>query len=202
MGYVYVLSNEAMPGLVKIGFTESDIVSRISQLYTTGVPLPFEVEFAALVENAKGVEGALHSAFGPYRINQKREYFRILPSQAVAILKLLHKGEDTTQQVADEVDKSLEPAERTATKEARKRRPNYNFAELGIPIDSILTSTSTEETAIVVGPTTVRYQENEMSLSEATRRDRKITYPLAPTPFWIFNGSILKDLYEEAHGEE
>ena len=38
-GYVYVLTNEAMPGLVKIGrTTANDPQTRVSNLYTTGVP--------------------------------------------------------------------------------------------------------------------------------------------------------------------
>jgi hypothetical protein len=40
---VYVLTNAAMPGLTKIGkTTQEDVKSRLSQLYTTGVPVPFE----------------------------------------------------------------------------------------------------------------------------------------------------------------
>jgi hypothetical protein len=35
---VYVLTNEAMPGLVKIGRTTGDLASRIRGLYQTGVP--------------------------------------------------------------------------------------------------------------------------------------------------------------------
>jgi hypothetical protein len=54
MAIVYVLTNEAMPGLVKIGMTDdTNPDTRVSQLYSTGVPLPFEVE------------QALHSAFAP-----------------------------------------------------------------------------------------------------------------------------------------
>ena len=41
--YVYVLTNPAMPGLVKIGRTDSsDPTTRVTQLYPTGVPVPFE----------------------------------------------------------------------------------------------------------------------------------------------------------------
>ena len=42
-GTVYVLTNPAMPDLVKIGKTTRDVSLRLSDLYTTGVPLPFEV---------------------------------------------------------------------------------------------------------------------------------------------------------------
>lgn len=42
-GIVYVLSNPAMPGLVKIGkTTRGSVDARLSELYSTGVPVPFE----------------------------------------------------------------------------------------------------------------------------------------------------------------
>lgn len=76
---VYVLSNPAMPSLVKIGRTSHDDANiRIAQLYTTGVPVPFTLEFAARVQNAEEVEKAIHIAFGPYRINPKREFFALM----------------------------------------------------------------------------------------------------------------------------
>jgi len=43
---VYVLANSAMPDIVKIGnTTQADIKTRMNQLYTTGVPVPFECVF-------------------------------------------------------------------------------------------------------------------------------------------------------------
>ena len=49
---VYVLTNEAMPGLVKIGCTQSDLASRVRSLFQTGVPLPFEVYYACEVSGS------------------------------------------------------------------------------------------------------------------------------------------------------
>ncbi len=52
---VYVLTNPAMSGLVKIGKTsKDDVQARMSQLHTTGVPLPFECRFAIEVEDEQG----------------------------------------------------------------------------------------------------------------------------------------------------
>lgn len=46
-GIVYILSNEAMPGLLKIGLTtRKDLSARLRELYTTGVPVPFRCEYA------------------------------------------------------------------------------------------------------------------------------------------------------------
>ena len=51
IGIVYVLSNRVMPGLVKIGMTtRCEIDSRLKELYTTGVPVPFDVEYACEVD--------------------------------------------------------------------------------------------------------------------------------------------------------
>jgi len=47
-GLVYVLTNPAMPRLVKIGQTTDKITSRMNELNTTGVPLPFECLFACV----------------------------------------------------------------------------------------------------------------------------------------------------------
>lgn len=46
-GIVYVLTNSAMPGLTKIGMTTQEgVTSRLNQLYTTGVPVPFDCAYA------------------------------------------------------------------------------------------------------------------------------------------------------------
>ena len=46
-GIVFVLKNPAFPNLVKIGITTREEVEiRMSELYTTGVPLPFECVYA------------------------------------------------------------------------------------------------------------------------------------------------------------
>lgn len=50
-GIVYLLTNPVMPGLVKIGMTTQEgIDKRMKELYTTGVPIPFECKFACKVK--------------------------------------------------------------------------------------------------------------------------------------------------------
>ena len=78
-GIVYILINPAMENYVKIGKTSGDsadfVVRRMKELNNTSVPLPFECEFAASVDNYEEVEKALHVAFGDYRKNTNREFF-------------------------------------------------------------------------------------------------------------------------------
>jgi hypothetical protein len=55
-GIIYILTNEAMPGYIKIGKT-GDLGTRVKDLSrATGVPLPFEVFYAAEVDDVDFVE--------------------------------------------------------------------------------------------------------------------------------------------------
>ena len=63
-GIVYLLTNPVMPGLVKIGMTtQEDIDKRMKELYTTGVPVPFECQFACKVKkgDCAKIEKAIRS---------------------------------------------------------------------------------------------------------------------------------------------
>jgi len=200
LSIVYVLTNPAMPGLVKIGRTDQeDANSRIGQLYTTGVPVPFTIEFACKVPNAEDVERALHIAFAPNRINPKREFFRIEVTQAIAILKLLHT-EDATLEVTLQ-PANLDQQSIAAAEQLRSRRPNLNFEEMGIPIGSVLQSTRDESTVTVIASKRVKFGEDELSLTAATRQVLGTDYSVAPGPFWTFNGKRISDIYEETYGD-
>lgn len=198
LSIVYVLTNPAMPGLVKIGHTTQDQArSRLDQLYTTGVPVPFELVFACRVPNSAEVERALHTAFAPQRINPRREFFRIEPDQAIAILKLLHV-EDTTSAI-EQQPTTLDQQDLAATTELRRRRPNLDFLEMGIPIGSVLQAADTAVTVVVVGPKKVRLGDEDMSLTAATRAVRSLDYSVAPAPHWTFNGRSISELYDETY---
>jgi len=78
-GYIYCFSNPAFINLYKVGFTTNTPNVRKKQINTTGVPLPFKLEFAKKVINYKDKEKTIHkilSIFGE-RINPKREFFKI-----------------------------------------------------------------------------------------------------------------------------
>jgi hypothetical protein len=202
---VYVLSNPAMPGLVKIGKTsQEDPNGRISQLYTTGVPVPFTIEFACRAENADEVEKALHAAFAPNRINPKREFFRIDPEQAIVILKLLDAG-DATNEIRSQ-ENAIDPESQAAAEQLSRRRPNLNFLEMNIPIGSQLFFLGSEQSepvfVTVVGPRKVRLNDGELSLTAATRQVLGSEYSVQPSPYWSYQGRSLKDIYEETYSDE
>lgn len=187
-----------MPGLVKIGRTSfADANTRIAQLYSTGVPFPFKLEFACKVENPDEVESALHIAFAPNRVNVRREFFSISPEQAIAILKLLHVPDATAE--VEQSPSPIEPEEVNAANEFASRRPNLNFEEMGIPIGSILKFSEGESFATVATARKVRINDVEMSLTAATRTLLGLDYSVQPGPYWTFNGRSLRDIYNETY---
>lgn len=198
---VYVLTNPAMPGFVKIGMTElSDVTGRLAQLYTTGVPFPFELVYACKVPNADEVEKALHRAFSPSRSNPKREFFNIDPQQAVAILKLLHVEDATEEITAAQTAIPIEDVE--AARNYRARRPNLNYTEMGIPIGATLKFIESDATVTVIGERKISLNNIEMSLTAATRQLLDLDYSVAPGPYWTYDGKSLQTIYDETYSIE
>ncbi len=199
-GIVYLLTNPAMPGLVKIGkTTRDDPKVRMSELYSTGVPVPFECVKAVKVEDEAAIESALHTAFGPSRVNSQREFFEIDAVQASVLLDQLGT-EDVTPQINAE-NETIDKQSRDAAKRLISRRPNLNFDEMSIPPGSILQSTNTEDTVEVSGPKKVIFRGTEMSLTRATRDLLGLSYSVQPTPHWRFNGELLQDIYNRTYVE-
>ncbi|WP_216689911.1 GIY-YIG nuclease family protein [Hymenobacter siberiensis] len=202
LSVVYVLTNPAMPGMVKIGRTShDDAKTRIDQLYTTGVPVPFKLEFVCKVPNSEEVEKALHLAFAPHRVNPKREFFSIEATQAIAILKLLHVHDSTAE--VESQPTILEKSEVDAGIQlSKKKKPNLNFDEMQIAIGSLLTCKSNEATVVVTTSKKVNLNGEEMSLTAATRKVLGNQYNVAPCPYWLFNGESLSIIYDNTYGED
>lgn len=81
-GYVYVLSNPSMPGLVKIGFTERHPRSRAEELRTSGVPTAFVLEHALRSSFARRIEAQAHRLMRDERVATDREFARLSPKAA------------------------------------------------------------------------------------------------------------------------
>jgi hypothetical protein len=102
-GFVYVLSNPSMPGIVKIGKTNRLPSDRASELYnqSSGVPEQFRVEFAMWTQDCDDIELCAHESLDNFRVNQSREFFRIPVTEAVRrIFDLI--GEEFLLCAADE----------------------------------------------------------------------------------------------------
>tara|TARA_B100000475_G_C14982827_1_gene309008 strand:- start:410 stop:1018 length:609 start_codon:yes stop_codon:yes gene_type:complete len=200
-GSVYVLTNPAMPNMVKIGKTTRDVELRLADLYSTGVPLPFECEYAAKVKDVDKTEKAFHTAFEPSRVNPKREFFNINPEQAIAVLSLM-AIEDVTPSVQDEAKKIDVEATVSAEKFKKKRRPNQNFFEMGLKEGDVLKFGRNNEFCTILNARQVSYGEESWFLSNLTNKLLDRTGPMHGAPYWYYNGKNLQDIYNETYAFE
>ena len=73
-GVVYVLSNPAMDGYIKIGKT-TNLEQRLKSLDNTSTPLPFRCIFAIEVEDMDQVERLARQTFKRDRVRSNRRFF-------------------------------------------------------------------------------------------------------------------------------
>ena len=106
-GYVYVLSNPSMPGLLKIGMTRFDPSRRVQELSSaTGVPTPFQLVYYREFHNCVAAEIEIHSILASkgMRYNDQREFFTIDTVEAINTLLSLEDNEDDFQEVVEKVE--------------------------------------------------------------------------------------------------
>ena len=204
-GIVYVVSNPAMPGLVKIGKTKAeDPKVRLDQLYDTNVPVPFICEIAVRVADVDQCERALHQAFAQSRVNPRREFFNLEAEDILPLLSYLGE-EDVTPSVKPEGDAADPVDVRAGENLRRQRRPNMDFHEMSIPDGSELRlydpSGERSGIAIVVGPRRVSVDGEEMTITAATRKFFDVDYAKPPGYSWTHQGRLLRDIYNETYDD-
>lgn len=84
MSYIYILTNESMPGLVKIGMTSRHPRARAKEMRTTGVPTPFKVsgEWKVPEKELKKLERKCHYKLRKHRVDSGREFFKLSLDEA------------------------------------------------------------------------------------------------------------------------
>lgn len=203
-GIVYVLTNAAMPGYVKIGLTRlNDVGDRVKQLDTTAVPVPFECYFAARVPDCAKLERTLHFVFGEKRTRRNREFFTIDPDLAKAIIELVALSPVT---VSDE-EQAIDPGERHEIEDLQRRREVRTFPGMGIPMGSTLTFTKDRSiSCTVVKPRKVLFDGEEMSPSTAALRVvHRLGYnwrAVSGMDYWEYDGVRLSRLGETPDDED
>lgn len=187
---VYVFINEGMPGLCKIGYTSrNDVKERAKELYTTGVPYPFQIYYACHVNNGKNVESILHRLFAENRVNNNREFFETEPEKVKIALQLSNPKEITPNR-----SEYLSIQEINQIRNTEKRRlSNFTFDQADIPYGSTLNFTKDNDiTCTVFSNNTVMFNGQIMSLTEAARNTGLIShYELQGPKFWSFEDEPL-----------
>lgn len=96
-GFLYLAENSSMAGLLKIGHTEKVPNARLGELFTTGVPEPFEIAYYALVQDSKKTEKAVHHLLNRYRYKANREFFAIGVGAVVRAIQAIETPEHEWQ---------------------------------------------------------------------------------------------------------
>lgn len=190
---IYVLTNEAMPGYVKIGRTTTNLEQRIRELNaSTSVPLPFTAFYACTVKDAQFVEHQLHDAFDNNRVNPRREFFRIDPERVVSALKLAEIENITPKRDYVETKEDQE-----ALNQARKIRSKFNFGMVNIPVGTELYFSRDENIKAKVVDTqstdSIEVDGKVTSLSLSAQKILGYKYQVAGPAYWMFNGETLDE---------
>jgi len=192
MSIVYILTNPAFDGLVKIG-TTVDLAQRLRSLDNTSVPLPFRCEYAARVQNAYECEKLLHHAFGDRRVRDGREFFEIEASRVISAMKLTG-GEDVTPLG----DIAADAAGIAALERPARRRSAVNFHMLDLAPGTELYFIDDESiTATVHSKWMIVFEEREMSMSAsalAVHHRRGKTWSAANgANYWAYDGETMNE---------
>ena len=101
-GFLYVFSNESMPGLFKVGMTTRNIQERLREANkhdTFKPPLPYKFEFGVCVNGPpREKETILHTLLSKYgertgeKTNPRSEFFRIPLEELKLFFKLIDPG--------------------------------------------------------------------------------------------------------------
>lgn len=108
-GIIYVVTNDIMPGLIKIGVT-SDLNARLKSLYNSSVPHPFDCYYAAEVNDVMWVEDYLHKLFLDDRVSMHREFFTTDPEKVVRVINDIQKS---ANEVSDDDIINIEKSKNT-----------------------------------------------------------------------------------------
>lgn len=85
-GWIYIISNKAMPGLLKIGYSMKDPNLRAIELGGSGVPYPYSVEYEILIDDPEQAEKKIHKSLEMNRV--RKEWFRCSLDEAIKAIKV------------------------------------------------------------------------------------------------------------------
>ncbi len=189
-GYIYIMTNPALKGMVKIGYA-NDVEARRKQLSTTA--LPYDYEIYATYETSGNLEDKkLHKMIDNLndnlRVSKNREFFIMTPEAAYELLESIATISGTTGK--------LKRHKVVEKKRQIVRRPAVNFEKCGIPVGSTLVYTEDPSLTVVVSSDRkVLYNDEITSLSAivSTIKGHEMQGPA----YFTYNGKLITEIAEE-----
>jgi hypothetical protein len=96
-GWVYIITNQGMPGLVKVGFSTKDPALRAEELNHTGSPYPYLVDYDMLVVDPATIEQKVHIHLKDSHAG--KEWFKCSTQHAIAAIRSVAGGEKIHESV-------------------------------------------------------------------------------------------------------
>lgn len=195
---VYILTNESMPGIIKIGRTNRTAEIRARDLDTTALPTPHEVHYAAEVEDSQQDEHWLHNIFADRRVRDNREFFTVDPERVVVALKRI-EVRDVTKEGRE--SNPLSKEEEQQVEEVKKRRSAFDFEQYGITVgEEIYFSRDENEKATVLKANKIQWRGEETTTSASGRElmGCNVSGPV----YWMYDGETLDERRRRMDGEK
>ena len=96
-GFIYVLSNESLQGIFKVGFTRRNVMSRVLELSrSTSIPTPFNIEGLFHSVDPAQDEKTIHHLLKDTQVSANREFFK------APLQEILNVCREVTQFSADD----------------------------------------------------------------------------------------------------
>ena len=166
-GWVYVITNQAMPGLVKVGYSTKDPELRAGELNHTGSPHAYLVEYELLIDETDKVEQGTHRFLSSKR--EAKEWFRCSPEEAIVAIKQI-AGSGAIFETYNRADR--EKAQALHQQQLRKKADQLKQQQAEQEIEN-------------------RFVAGESAIRQKYQQHFDARFP--PRPFWTYwlGGSIL-----------
>lgn len=201
-GYVYILTNPAFKeDWVKIGKTAGSVERRMEELFTTALPTRFELYAWCHTSKFNELEKQAHHIIDKltdYRIADNREFFQIVPSEALSILRELASTIEDAEFYCPIEQQKL-------TKGRNAAAPAFRFMMARVKPGDVVTFEPTGAQAVVKADKSdnkIEYQGETYTLSGFCKRfmpeNKRNTSGAYQGPhYFSFNGKLLCDLREK-----
>ena len=91
-GFIYILNNPSLEGMVKIGATTKDPNDKCRELSSNpSIPTPFNIVYYLSSMNPFKVIGIVHTILDEYRVNKSRDFFKVDVAQTVNLIEDIEK---------------------------------------------------------------------------------------------------------------
>lgn len=194
-GYIYIMTNPALKGMVKIGYA-ADVEMRRKQLSTTA--LPYEYEIYATYETPGALEDKkLHAMIDnlnpDLRVSKNREFFVMSPEDAYSLLEAIATISGSKAR--------LKKVKVSPVKKQKVRRPPVDFTKCNIPMGAELVYIEDPNiVATVVSDRKVEYNGEITSLSAITGAIKG--HSTQGPSYFTYNGKKVSEIAEETQWKE